>query len=199
MRKIVIHMQTTLDGRISNTAGFFWEPLVFGDPETLFVNDAFRSADTWAMGRGVYQFVVPYWEQVAAGNPPEIGGPITPARQEFADLLVGLTKIVFSTTMTDDPDTGRVVISGDIGAQLAEMKTEPGKDIVLSAGPETLGPLASQLGLVDEYLLVVHPAVLAAGPRLFDHLTRDLALDLIRAEVFDAGAVIARYQVRPPA
>ena len=63
MRKIVVHMQTTLDGRISNTAGFFWEPLVFGDPETLFVNDAFRSADTWAMGRGVYQFVVPYWEQ----------------------------------------------------------------------------------------------------------------------------------------
>jgi hypothetical protein len=45
------------------------------------------------------------------------------------------------------------VISGDIGAQLAEMKTQPGKDIVLSAGPETLGPLASQPGLVDEYLL----------------------------------------------
>jgi dihydrofolate reductase len=127
MRKIVVHMQTTLDGRISNTAGFFWEPLVFGDPETLFVNDAFRSADTWAMGRGVYQFVVPYWEQVAAGNPSEIGGPITPPRQEFADLLVGLTKVVFSTTMTDDTDTGRVVISGDIGAQLAEMKTHPAK------------------------------------------------------------------------
>jgi dihydrofolate reductase len=127
MRKIVVHMQTTLDGRISNTAGFFWEPLVFGDPETLFVNDAFRSADTWAMGRGVYQFVVPYWEQVAAGSPPEIGGPIRPARQEFADLLVGLTKIVFSITMNDDPGTRRVVISGDIAAQLADLKNQPGK------------------------------------------------------------------------
>jgi dihydrofolate reductase len=97
--------------------------------------------------------------------------------------------------MADDPDTGRVVISGDIGAQLAEMKTQPGKDIVLSAGPETLGALASRPDLIDEYLLVVHPAVLAAGPRLFDHLTRDL----VHAEVFDAGAVIARYEVRPPA
>ena len=91
------------------------------------------------------------------------------------------------------------MISGDIGAQLAEMKTQPGKDIVLSAGPDTLGALASRPGLVDEYLLVVHPAVLAAGPRLFDHLTRDLALDLVHAEVFDAGAVIARYKIRPPA
>ena len=70
---------------------------------------------------------------------------------------------------------------------------------MLSAGPETLGGLASRPDLIDEYLLVVHPAVLAAGPRLFDHLTRDLALDLVHAEVFDAGAVIARYEVRPPA
>lgn len=199
MRKIVVHMQTTLDGRISNTAGFFWEPLVFGDPETRFINDAFRSADTWAMGRGLYQFVVPYWEQVAAGNPPPIGGPITQARQEFADLLVGLSKVVFSTTMPDDPSTNRVVVSGDIGAQLAEMKNQPGKDIVLSAGPATLGPLATQPGLVDEYLLVIHPAVLADGPRLFGHLTRDLALDLVHAEVFNAGAIIARYRVQPTA
>ncbi len=199
MRKIVVHMQTTLDGRISNADGFFWEPLVFGDPETSFVNDAFRSADTWAMGRGLYQFVVPYWEQVAGGDPPAIGGEITPARQEFADLLVGLTKVVFSTTVTDDPDTQRVVIAGDIAAQLAEMKNQPGKDIVLSAGPETLGPLMGRAGLIDEYLLVVHPAVLAAGPRLFDHLTHDLALDLVHAEVFDAGAVVARYAVRQPA
>ena len=123
MRKVVVHMQVTLDGRISNDAGFFWEPLPFGDRETSFVND-------------------------------------------------------------------------DIGAQLAEMKRSAGRDIVLSAGPETLGPLADRPGLIDQYLLVIHPAVLAAGPRLFDELTRDLALDLVHAEVFDAGAIIARYSVR---
>lgn len=89
MRKLIVHMQVTLDGRISNSAGYFWEPLPFGDPETSYVNDAFRSADTWAMSRAVYEFVVPYWEQVAAGNPPEAGGPITPPRQEFAELLTG--------------------------------------------------------------------------------------------------------------
>lgn len=196
MRKIVVHMQTTLDGRISNADGLFWEPFPFGDPEMTLVNQAFTSADTWAMSRSLYQFVVPYWEQVAAGNPPAIGGPVTPARQEFADLLVGLTKVVFSTTIEDDPKLRRVVIAGDISSQLAELKQQPGQDIILSAGPSTLGPLASTPGLVDEYLLVGHPAVLTAGPRLFDHLDQNLALDLVRADVFDAGAVIARYAVK---
>ncbi len=198
MRKLVVHMQVTLDGRISNGAGSFWEPLRFGDPETSYVNNAFRSADTWAMSRKLYQFVVPYWEQVAAGNAPPGGGPITPPRHEFAQLLVGLTKIVFSTTLIDDPASRRVVVAGDIGPQLSAMKEQDGHDIVLSAGPRTLGPLADQPGLVDEYLLVTHPAVLATGPRMFDQLTRDLALELVEAEVFDAGAVIARYAVQDP-
>jgi len=136
MRKLVVHMQVTLDGRISTRDGSFWEPLRFGDPETEFVNDAFRSADTWAMSRPLYQFVVPSWEQVAAGSMPEGSDSVTPPQREFADLLVGLTKVVFSTSLTDDPGTRRVVISGDIGAQLAELKQQPGRDIVLSAVAE---------------------------------------------------------------
>lgn len=30
MRKIVVHMQTTLDNRIANGAGMFWEPFPWG-------------------------------------------------------------------------------------------------------------------------------------------------------------------------
>lgn len=195
MRKIVVHMQTTLDGRISNTAGLFWEPFPFGDPEMSYVNDAFRRADTWAMSRRLYEFVVPFWEQVAAGHTPDGGATIHQPQRDFADILVDLDKVVFSNTIEADPDLRRVVISGDIGAQLAALKQQPGNDIILSAGPDTLGPLLSTPGLVDELLLVIHPAVLTEGPRLFDHLGHDLALDLVHAEVFDAGAVIARYKV----
>lgn len=196
MRKLVVHMQVTLDTRISTSTGDFWEPLLFGDAETAYVNEAFRSADTWAMSRKVYDFVVPFWQEVAAGTAPADADAISPPQREFAELLAGLTKIVFSTTAVDDPTTRRMVIAGDLGDQLADLKQRPGRDIVLSAGPRTLGPLADQPGLVDEYLLVIHPAVLTAGPRLFEHLTVDLALDLVHAEVFEAGAIIARYAAR---
>ena len=57
-----------------------------------------------------------------------------------------------------------------------------------------LGPIADSPGLIDEYVLVIHPAVLASGPRLFDHLTRDLALTLTSARFFESGAAVVRYR-----
>jgi hypothetical protein len=33
VRKIVLHMQTTLDNRIANAQGVFWEPFPWGDEE----------------------------------------------------------------------------------------------------------------------------------------------------------------------
>ncbi|MEV6487137.1 dihydrofolate reductase family protein [Actinoplanes sp. NPDC051633] len=195
MRKVIVHMQTTLDGRISRPDGLFWEPFPWGDEETSYVNRSFAAADTWVMSRKLYEFVVPYWEQVAAGTAPDIGVPPSPARDEFARLLTGMTKVVFSHTLADDPATRRVVRSGDLAAVLRELKEQPGADIIASFGPRTLGPLASVPDVIDEYLVVVHPAVLADGPRMFDHLRTDLQLKLTDARVFDAGAAVMRYAV----
>lgn len=199
MRKLVVHMQTTLDGRISKPDGFFWEPFPWGDEETSYVNQMFARADTWVMSRKVYEFVVPYWEQVAAGTAPDVGVSSSPAREEFAQILTRLTKVVFTRTLDDDPRTGRVVKSGDLVAHLRELKDKDGADIIASFGPRTLGPLASTPGLIDEYLLVLHPAVLTAGPRMFEHATRDLGFALSHARVFDGGAAVMRYRTLDPA
>jgi dihydrofolate reductase len=66
---------------------------------------------------------------------------------------------------------------------------------VLSCGPATLGPLAATPRLVDEYLVVIHPAVVAEGRPMFAGLTADLALELRGSKVFDGGAVLLRYGV----
>ena len=81
---------------------------------------------------------------------------------------------------------------------MTALKAENGSDILLACGPRTLGPLAGTPGLVDEYLIVIHPAVITAGPRMFDDLSTDLALQLVEAKVFDAGAVVLRYTVVKP-
>ena len=74
----------------------------------------------------------------------------------------------------------RPVIGGDLAEALTALKNEEGDaDILLACGPTTLGPLASAPGLVDEYVIAVHPAVLSAGPQLFDHFTANLTLELI--------------------
>lgn len=194
MRKITVHMQTTLDGRISKPDGMFWEPFPWGDEETAYVNGMFAAADTWVMSRKLYEFVVPYWEQVAAGTAPDIGMPASAARDEFAQILTGLTKVVFSRTLGDDPAVGRVVRSGDLAQHLRDLKAQGGADIIASFGPATLGPLASEPNLIGEYLLVLHPAVILAGPRMFEYAARDLGFVLMDSRVFSGGAVVLRYR-----
>jgi dihydrofolate reductase len=195
MRKLTVLMQTTLDGRISNTDGSFWQPFAWGEEETAYVNEAFARADTWAGSRKLYEVVVPYWEKVAAGAGTLPNGDVqqSPASLEFARLLSAMRKVVLSNTLSDDPSTRREIRSGDAVEHLWKLKEQDGEDIIASFGSSTLGPLADSPGLIDEYLLVIHPAVLASGPRLFDHLTRDLALSLTSARIFDSGAAVMRY------
>jgi dihydrofolate reductase len=202
MRKVIVVMQITLDGRISNADGLFWQPFAWGEEETAYVNEVYAPADTWFMSRKLYERVVPYWEQVAAGTSPDSDVQDSPASLEFARILGGMRKVVLSRTLPDEPGTLREVRSGNAVEHLQALKEQDGADIVASFGPRTLGPLADVPGLIDEYLLVIHPAVLASGPRLFDHLTRDLGFALASARVFDGGAAIMRYRtleaVAPP-
>lgn len=193
MRRLTVVMQTTLDGRISDAEGQFWQPFAWGEEETAYLNEAFARADTWVGSRKLYESVVPYWEQVAAGDFPDPDVRDSPASLAFARLLGAMRKVVLSHTLDADPSTRREVRSGDAVKHLRALKGQDGADIIGSFGPRTLGVLADAPGLIDEYLLVLHPAVLASGPRLFDHLTRDLALRLASARVFDSGAVVLCY------
>ena len=196
MRRIVVHMQSTLNNRIANADGGFWEPFAWGEEEMAYLNQFFRTADTWALSRKLYEAIVPWWDTVAKGEIPDDAPAITAADREFAVTLSNMSKVVFSRTLS--PADGRVVISGDIAGQLAALKYRTGKTILLSCGPATLAPLASTPGLIDEYLIAVHPAAISAGPQLFDGLSTDLTLRLLQAKVFDAGCLVLRYEVVSP-
>jgi dihydrofolate reductase len=184
MRSIVVHMQTTLDGRIARPDGQFWEPFPWGEPESAYLNAFFRQAGTWAMSRPMYDAIVPWWETVASGETPEDVTELGPADLEFAQILAGLRKVVFSRTRPG-------ALTGDLVAGLRALDGR----IVLSAGPATLGPLLDAGGLVDELLLAVHPVVLGEGPGLFDHTTARRELRMLESRPFDGGAVVLRYAV----
>lgn len=196
MRKIIFHAQSTLNGRIANAEGGFWTPFAWGEPESAAFNDLFRTADTWALGRVMYEAIVPWWDAVARGENPEDAGQLSPPDLEFAALQYKMHKVVFSRTLEDGPD--RTVIRDAPAQALAALKAQAGGTIFLSCGPALLAELAGVPGLIDEYLLVIHPAVLGSGPRLFDGLESDLALRLIEAKSFEAGAVMLRYGTEKP-
>lgn len=193
MGRIVVHMHSTLNGRIANADGGFWEPFAWGEDEMAYLNRFLHRADTWALSRVLYEAIVPWWDTVARGEVPDDAPAVTVADREFAAMLSNMTKVVFSRTLP--PADGRVVISGDIAAQLAALKHRTRNTILLSCGPATLAPLASTPGLIDEYLIAMHPAATSAGPQLFDGLSADIALRPLQARVFDGGCVVLRYEV----
>ena len=118
MRRIVVHMQSTLNGCIANAQGTFWQPFPWGDPEQAHINEVFRAADTIVLSRVMYEAIVPWWEIVAAGQVPDDVPEVSATFQEFAGILSGLRKVVISRTW---PATdGRPVINGDLVAELQD-------------------------------------------------------------------------------
>jgi dihydrofolate reductase len=163
MRKLSLHMTTTVDGFIAKPDGTFWDAFRWPEEMSEFTTDFFRGLDTAVYGRLTYEAIVPWWHNVAIGKfPPDTR--ITERDIELANILEGITKVVFSRTM-NAKSTGAVVLEGDVVRNVAELKERPGGDIVLHGG-SFVAELA-QAGLIDEYMLFVSPAVIGAGKPLF--------------------------------
>jgi dihydrofolate reductase len=85
------------------------------------------------------------------------------------------------------------VMSGDLAKGIAQLKREPGKDIVAWGGASFARSLI-RLGLPDEYRLLVHPAALGKGLPIFSELPKSFALKLVSSKAFEKGAVGNVYQ-----
>jgi dihydrofolate reductase len=73
------------------------------------------------------------------------------------------------------------------------LKHEAGGDLTVMGSGELIHTLA-RAGLVDEYVLFVHPLVLGTGRRLFAEGTPPTSLRLVESSAAASGVVIARYE-----
>ena len=80
----------------------------------------------------------------------------------------------------------------DIAAEIARLKEQPGRDILVFGSGRLAGTLIER-GLVDQYNLLVFPIVLGTGQRLFtDGLATNL--QLVETKTFGSGVVALTYQ-----
>ena len=63
-------------------------------------------------------------------------------------------------------------------------------------GAPKLSTALEELGLIDEYRIVVHPVISGHGPTLFAGLSKPLDLKLVSRLEFGSGAVAMRYEPR---
>ena len=142
-------------------------------------------ADALLFGRVTYQMMEAGWRTPApAGARPAWMEP-------FARTIDAKKKYVVSSTL-DRVDWNAELVRGDLGEAVRQLKREPGNGLYV--GGVTLPLALAELGLIDEYQLVVHPRLAGHGPTLFAGLSKPLDLKLVSRQEFGSGAVAMRYE-----
>ncbi|MGH2557863.1 MAG: dihydrofolate reductase family protein [Thermomicrobiales bacterium] len=124
---------------------------------------------------------------------------VTPTEREISRLNNAIDKVVISDTLTaeqTDPwHNTRIVSRADAHEQIAELKRQPGKDILVFGSHILWNDLLAH-DLVDELHLMIGHVVLGAGTPAFDGQP-PVSLRLIDTRTWDGSQnILVRYDVR---
>jgi len=191
MRKVIVLNNLTLDG-VMQGPGRPEEDTRDGFTHGGWAgpyNDAVKGQ---AMGEGMSKgadllFGRRTYEDFYAVWPKRTNNPFTP-------VLDAARKYVVSNTLKEPlPWQNSVLLQGDAADAVARLKEEDGLDLLVM-GSGVLVESLRRRGLVDQYILMIHPLVLGTGRRLFaDGGTS--SLELVKSVPTTKGVIIATYRV----
>lgn len=186
-RKIILSLHVSLDGYVAGPAGEMdWIRL---DDELFnFVATIAEPADTALYGRNTWQMMEGYWP--TADQQPNA----TVHDRTHAAWYRRVTRIVVSDSMKGQELPQTRIFSGDIAAQVQELKKSPGGDIMIFGSPSAIQPLIEH-GLIDDFHLFVNPVVLNNGIPVFQQDER-IQLKLEGTKTFGCGVVWMHYRLR---
>ena len=178
MRKIVAAINTTLDGFCDHTAGLPDEDIHKHYQELL--NDA----DAVLYGRITYE-LMKFWQTLLENPSGE------KSMDDFAIAIDRVPKIVFSHTRKDTEWASAKLSSQPLEEMVLQLKQEPGRDIYI--GSRSLIVSLTNLNLIDEYQICVHPVIVGKGLPLFEQINDRTILTLLKTKIFRSGAIILYY------
>jgi len=186
MRKVILSNSVTLDGFFEGpNRELDWH--IVDEEFNQYADDLLSKVDALLFGRVTYQLMADYWPAAATN-------PSTPKSDlEIADKMNNLPKIVFSKTLQEVKWNNSRLVKENIAEEISKMKQQPGKDMVIF-GSGSIVSTFMQLGLIDEYRIIVNPIVLGNGNPLFKGINGKQNLKLLNTKVFDSGIVILFYE-----
>lgn len=101
--------------------------------------------------------------------------------------------VVAARDITAATDGEALALGADVMSELAALKRQPGRDIVVTGGDTAIRELL-QAGLVDDLHLRVHPLVAGGGQRLFPVTGARIPLTLVAASASSSGVLHLRYR-----
>jgi len=188
MRKIIVTMWVTLDGFIAGpNEEMDWIGEIYDEAMGNYEYDLVSAADTLLLGRVTYQSFAGAWPKVPE-NPAASKGEV-----EYAHRVNAMRKIVFSKTLSTVEWNNSSLLKEIVPEEIESLKQEPGCDIVIY-GSASIVQALTNLGLIDEYQLLVHPVLLGSGKPLFKNIKDKTRLKLVQTKTHPSGVVILYYQ-----
>jgi len=192
MKKLVVGEFLTLDGVMQapgspqeDTEGGFkyggWQ-MPYHDAEGgKIMGEMIAAADALLLGRATYQIFAAYWPNAPKDNP-------------IGDKLNSMPKYVVSTTLERVEWNNSTLIKKNVEEEVAKLKQKPGFGFLYSIGSGKLAQYLMKAGLVDEYVLLIHPLILGSGKRLFDNGVGPMYLKLVDSKTTGSGVMILTYR-----
>jgi len=181
MRPLRYSINVTLDGCCDHRVGIADEDL------HQHAIENFEQADALLFGRVTYEMMEEAWREPA---PP---GARPDWMNAFGRKIDVMKKYVVSRTL-DSVDWNAELLRGELATAVQKLKSQPGKRLL--TGGVTLPLALAELGLIDEYDVVVHPRIAGHGPALFAGISKLVDLKLVNKQEFRSGAVAMQYEAR---
>ena len=191
MSRVVVFTNVTLDGVMQapgrpdedRRGGF--EHGGWGAPYAAMASSEARSGlpnfGGLLLGRRTYEDFYDFWPKQGEDNP-------------FTVMLTNMQKYVASTTLEVPlPWANSTLLKGDAAQAVAALKEQVDQDLMVM-GSGVLVQSLMRHGLVDQYVLLIHPLVLGSGRRLFPNGGASAALRLVDVKSTPTGVVMATYQ-----
>jgi len=178
MRKLIVSTYATLDGRVDDLQD--WVIPYDDDASVVYHTELLKDSDALLLGRKTYEVFAAIW-------PPRAG------KLPYIDKINSMAKHVASTTLDDLTWENSRLIKGDVADGVAELKRQPGQDLVMYGCHDLMHELAEH-DLIDEYRVLVHPVLLGKGRTLLADGATAVRLELVGNVVTESGVAILTYR-----
>jgi len=189
MRKVFLYMTMTFDGFFSGPNNELdWMSQTAGQEMNDDIVALLSRADTGFMGYPTASGMIPYWSNVAK-NPSASKG-----ERAIAQAVNNIHSIILSNKeeKLEWEHTELLVVKSDhdLVEAVKKIKQQPGKDLGVPGGIRTAQTFV-RLGLVDEYVLMVHPVAIGKGQSVF---TSRVNLELVSVKTYKSGVMRVHYR-----